>query len=122
MISLMQLLVLMCGLKMAFSEKKKLFSVGVAAVLWSIWKGHNLACFEKKWPSQLGVVLFREFCIGLMTGVFCRGRSLQNWGCSGAQNCWNKSRLRSFKQGGAERRGFPRWMMVLDLGSASGVG
>ena len=37
----------------SFGKKmKKKMAVGVAAVLWGIWKTRNLACFEKKWPSS----------------------------------------------------------------------
>lgn len=46
-------------LKNLGSVKKKLFTVGVAAVIWSICKARNLACFQKKWPSEPSAVLFR---------------------------------------------------------------
>lgn len=40
------------------SGKKKVFSVGVATIIWSIWEAHNLA-FQKKWPYEPSDVLFR---------------------------------------------------------------
>jgi hypothetical protein len=36
-----------------------LIAVGVATVLWSIWKARNLACFEGKWPSETCSVVFQ---------------------------------------------------------------
>ena len=33
--------------------------MGVAAVLWGIWKARNLACFNHKWPVDPSVVMFR---------------------------------------------------------------
>ena len=33
-------------------KSKKLLTVGVVAMFWGIWKTRNLACFEKKWPSE----------------------------------------------------------------------
>ena len=38
---------------------KMIMTVGVAAVLWGIWKTQNLACFENKWPSEPIEVLHR---------------------------------------------------------------
>ena len=36
-----------------FSDKlRKQIMVGVAAVIWTLWKTRNLACFERKWPSE----------------------------------------------------------------------
>jgi hypothetical protein len=44
-----------------FSRRKKMMMlVGVAAVMWSIWKARNLACFQQTWPSDPSVVLFRS--------------------------------------------------------------
>jgi hypothetical protein len=39
--------------------KRKILTVGVAAVIWTVWKARNLACFEKKWPREPVDVLFR---------------------------------------------------------------
>lgn len=47
------------GLKSMGLVKKKIFTVGVASIIWSIWKARNLACFQGKWPSEPSVVLFR---------------------------------------------------------------
>jgi hypothetical protein len=44
-------------LKCLGGKKKEIFAVGVAAVIWSIWKTRNLACFEKKWPEESYVVI-----------------------------------------------------------------
>jgi hypothetical protein len=33
-------------------EKREFVTVGTAAVIWSIWKTRNLACFDKKWPDE----------------------------------------------------------------------
>jgi hypothetical protein len=40
-------------------DKKKIIIVGVSAVLWSLWKVRNMACFQKVWPSDPSLVLFR---------------------------------------------------------------
>ena len=39
-------------------KKKRIITVGVSAVLWSLWKARNRACFEHAWPSDPSVVLF----------------------------------------------------------------
>ena len=39
-------------------NKKKVF-VGVAALIWSIWKARNLACFQRVWPTDPSVLMFR---------------------------------------------------------------
>jgi hypothetical protein len=45
-----------------FREKKrKMLSVGIAAVLWGIRKTRNLACFEHKWPSEPIEVLHKIY-------------------------------------------------------------
>jgi hypothetical protein len=46
-------------LKQFSGRKKMMMLVGVAAVMWSIWKARNLACFQQSWPSDPSVVLFR---------------------------------------------------------------
>jgi hypothetical protein len=33
--------------------------VGIAAVIWSIWKTRNSACFEKKYPDEPCEVIFK---------------------------------------------------------------
>jgi hypothetical protein len=44
-----------------FGKKKmKILVVGIAAVIWSIWKTKNLACFEKKWPDEPYVVILKN--------------------------------------------------------------
>jgi hypothetical protein len=40
-------------------KKKKILAVGITAVIWSIWKTRNLACFEKKWPDEPYVVILK---------------------------------------------------------------
>jgi hypothetical protein len=35
-------------LKKFGGEKREFVTVGIAAVIWSIWKTRNLACFDKK--------------------------------------------------------------------------
>jgi hypothetical protein len=35
-------------LKKFGGEKREFVIVGIAAVIWSIWKTRNLACFDKK--------------------------------------------------------------------------
>jgi hypothetical protein len=39
--------------------KKEILVVGIAAVIWSIWKTRNLACFEKKSPDEPYVVILK---------------------------------------------------------------
>jgi hypothetical protein len=39
--------------------RRKILAVGVAAVIWAIWKARNLACFENKWPKEPVEVLHR---------------------------------------------------------------
>ena len=41
------------------SEKRKLLTVGVAYVLWAIWKARTFPSFEHKWPSEPVKVLNR---------------------------------------------------------------
>jgi hypothetical protein len=50
---------LLVWLKQFKGDKKKIIIVGVSAVLWSLWKARNMACFQKVWPSDPSVVLFR---------------------------------------------------------------
>jgi hypothetical protein len=38
---------------------KNLVSVGVAGILWSIWKARNLVRFGGKWPSEPCSVVFQ---------------------------------------------------------------
>ena len=33
-------------------KKRNLITVGIAAVIWSLWKARNLACFQYKWPDE----------------------------------------------------------------------
>ena len=40
-------------------KKRNLVAVGVAAVIWSIWKARNLACFQNKWPDEPHSVIFQ---------------------------------------------------------------
>ena len=46
-------------LKQFPSKKKKVVTVGLSAVLWSIWKARNMACFQQVWPSDPSVILFQ---------------------------------------------------------------
>jgi hypothetical protein len=38
---------LVCWLDGFNGKKKKLLAVGIASIMWSIWKARNLACFQK---------------------------------------------------------------------------
>jgi hypothetical protein len=40
-------------------RKKEILAAGIAAVIWSILKTRNLACFEKKWPDEPYVVILK---------------------------------------------------------------
>ena len=40
-------------------ENKMNFFVGIAALIWSIWKARNLACFQHVWPNDPSVLMFR---------------------------------------------------------------
>ena len=40
-------------------KKRNLITVGIAAVIWSIWKTRNLACFQNKWPDEPCTVIFK---------------------------------------------------------------
>ena len=42
-------------------RRKKLLTVGIASVLWSIWKARNMACFQHVWPAEPFAVL-RQTC------------------------------------------------------------
>jgi hypothetical protein len=42
-------------------EKKEILAVGVAAIIYSIWKTRNLACFEKEWPEEPYIVILKKF-------------------------------------------------------------
>jgi hypothetical protein len=49
---------LVIWLKKFSGDKRKVILVGVAAVMWSIWKARNLACFQHVWPNDPYVVMF----------------------------------------------------------------
>jgi hypothetical protein len=51
----------MLALSCSHTYKKIIMIVGVAPVMWSIWKTRNLAYLQKTWPSDPFVVLF-EAC------------------------------------------------------------
>jgi hypothetical protein len=40
-------------------RKKEILAVGVAAIIYSIWKTRNLTCFEKEWPEEPCVVILK---------------------------------------------------------------
>ena len=40
-------------------KQRKILTVGVAAILWGIWKARNNACFEKVWPDEPIDVIYR---------------------------------------------------------------
>jgi hypothetical protein len=40
-------------------EKGEILAVGVADVIWSIWKMRNLACFEGEWPNEPCIVILK---------------------------------------------------------------
>jgi hypothetical protein len=46
-------------LKRFGGKKKEILAVVVAAVIWSIWKTRNLACFEKTWPEEPYIVILK---------------------------------------------------------------
>ena len=45
--------------------------MGLAAVIWSIWKTRNVACFDHIYPNDPNVVMNHIF-IGLIVGLACR--------------------------------------------------
>jgi hypothetical protein len=50
---------LLIWLKQYSGNKKRIMTVGVSAVLWSIWKARNMACFQQTLRSDPSVVLFQ---------------------------------------------------------------
>ena len=43
-----------------------MLAVGMAAILWGIWKARNLACFWNKWPDEPSSVVF-QICLWIQT-------------------------------------------------------
>jgi hypothetical protein len=39
--------------------RREIVTVGIVAVIWSIWKTRNLACFDKKWPDEPYAVILK---------------------------------------------------------------
>jgi hypothetical protein len=62
---------LLIWLKQFSRIRKRVITVGVAAVLWSIWKSRNMASFQQTWPSDPSVVLFQA-CYWIDFWVICR--------------------------------------------------
>jgi hypothetical protein len=50
---------LLIWLKQFSGTKKRVLMVGVAAVMRSIWRARNMACFQQVWPSDPSVILFQ---------------------------------------------------------------
>jgi hypothetical protein len=65
---------LLIWLKQYSGNKKKIITVGVSAVLWSIWKARNMACFQQTLPSDPSVVLFQAcYWIDLWSNLQVKG-------------------------------------------------
>lgn len=97
------------------TQIRKLYSVGVAAVLWEFGKPgmwHAL--------SISGLLIHVLWCLGLptglLTGVHCRWRRTQRWRSDRAQKFRNKSQLRCSKPKEAGRHGSLDWKMGLESG------
>jgi hypothetical protein len=61
---------LLVWLKQFSGTKKRVLMVGVAAVMWSIWRACNMACFQQVWPSDPSVILFQAcYCIDFWSNL-----------------------------------------------------
>jgi hypothetical protein len=85
--------------------KKNILSVGVAAVIWKIWKARNLTCFEKHWPREPVDIIHR---VVYWITYWCT-LNLQSWSCNGAQAYWEELRMKCSKLGKDGSHGHRDW-------------
>jgi hypothetical protein len=83
-----------------WGKKKEVLVVGIAAVIWSIWKTRNLACFEKNCLMNLMLWSLKSVTI-LTDEVCCRWRRTLKVGRSSMQRCWKELRWKYLGQGEA---------------------